>query len=90
MPWPCPALPYRSGRMIPNDMGIPFWGAWSYRGGLMRLLIIRLPAYLFGTSRGGVGCGVWGRLEGRLAAVEGFLCRILHLNFGEFLFPEGG
>jgi hypothetical protein len=37
----------------------------------MRLLIIRLPAYLFGTSRGGVGCGVWGRLEGRLAAVEG-------------------
>jgi hypothetical protein len=51
-------------------MGIPLWGAWSYRGGLMRLVIIGLPAYLFGTAMCvGRLCGV-GRLEGRLAAVE--------------------
>src|SRR5215208_8531689 len=66
------ALPQR--RIIADDPTIwafLFWGAWSYRGGLMRLLIIRLPAYLFRTAIGlWVGCAVWGRLEGLLAAVE--------------------
>src|SRR5215218_6898982 len=48
----------------------------------MRLLIIRLPAYLFGTSR------VRGRLEGRLAAVEGLSMQNLASELRRILLPR--